>query len=486
MPNKLLILDNDSFMVKILTKLFSNLYEVASAPGGEEAIGIIKKGFSPGVIISSLVLRGMNGDDFLSRTLKVLPFTSRIILTSKTDTKELLEILTRSEAHLYINKPFNNLSLMQAVKLGFDRYNDKTRLAHKTPGDSATLQEAKERNYSTTKEILNLVSLQSQINENFYFNKHTNDVISVAKYLGEQLQLSDEQISNIVLCSMIHNHYLVGLPDALKLANPATMFAPEEVAAFFDHFKISLNNLKRVGILSKYLEMVALIFEHNDGSGMPFSATGPSIPKEIQVIAIVNMYFDMVYKLPLGKLHELKVTGKTIQSPAETVKRHKDAVTLMYKHIKWFDHDLLYKFNDMLKKRELKALRFNTKKLSLDYNVKLWGTPDFIGESKEEFQYKINHGRRTKVVQLNSNGEEISTHIRLFTYINLLESGQKLARDVKTLQGSVVMTKGTVLDQEHISKMARLLQERKIQETLDVIIEEKPVGKEDKESFPKN
>jgi len=115
MPKKILIIDDDPTLVKMLEVfLASHGYAVATAGDGEEGSAKVKSG-SPDLIILDVEMPKMNGYTFIFE-LKKIPGSRRvpiIVLTAKEGMAEIFKIEGVKE---YITKPFRPEVLLTNIK----------------------------------------------------------------------------------------------------------------------------------------------------------------------------------------------------------------------------------------------------------------------------------------------------------------------------------------------------------------------------------
>lgn len=123
---KILIVDDDSQIQKLLTKVLSvQKYETAVASDGFEA-GVKVTEFKPGLIILDLFMYWMDGFDVCKR-IKENPLSSQIKILAITDydTKENKDRILKAGADGYMVKPFVKDVFLQQVE---DLLNDKKSL----------------------------------------------------------------------------------------------------------------------------------------------------------------------------------------------------------------------------------------------------------------------------------------------------------------------------------------------------------------------
>jgi DNA-binding NarL/FixJ family response regulator len=102
-----LVIDDDTALLKMADELLSQQYAVSLAKSGQEAVGLLKKGFAPDIILLDIVMPFMNGYETFER-LRTIPEAQDIpvvFLTGLSEAEAELRGL-QSGAVDYITKPF--------------------------------------------------------------------------------------------------------------------------------------------------------------------------------------------------------------------------------------------------------------------------------------------------------------------------------------------------------------------------------------------
>jgi signal transduction histidine kinase len=109
-----LIVDDEASVRKVLSQVLKeDGYEVQEAHNGKAALQLFEEAPFP-LVISDIVMPGMNGIDLLQHIKEVAPDTQFIIITSHASMQTAIEAL-RSGAYDYLFKPFADLDLISAV-----------------------------------------------------------------------------------------------------------------------------------------------------------------------------------------------------------------------------------------------------------------------------------------------------------------------------------------------------------------------------------
>jgi response regulator RpfG family c-di-GMP phosphodiesterase len=116
----ILLVDDDNEILAILQKILKKAFDAKTALSGEEALEILEHGFMPNVIISDYNMPGINGGEFLKKSMEYVPEATRILLSEETENKVILPALSKCQAMMYIAKPFKNLDVFQYSMLALN------------------------------------------------------------------------------------------------------------------------------------------------------------------------------------------------------------------------------------------------------------------------------------------------------------------------------------------------------------------------------
>lgn len=463
----LVVVESNIVLAKLIEKLLGKLYNVHIYDSPEKAFYQLERELKPFCVISTYQFKKMKGDQFLRTVENINKDIVCILLTSVSSTKEIVEIIRSSHATFYIKKPFDNLNLLQTIRAASNIFElrIKNNLLSRVQSNfnekyhtlKDKLNNQNEESKSEFKSILRAISSLIIKAEKFHFRPHTSSVSAIAKALAKNLGFQEESINKLFYVSLIINHYKIGLPDRYKLYDPRYISNEAEKVVFTNHFKESLTNIINLPSLKEIGEYAGKIFESLDGKGFPAGLQGIDIPREVQILNIVNTYYHNVYTVLPDDLVILKSEGYLTQSLAETKKRHKDSITLLYKNLKCYEHDLFYAFQDMLKKHELPELSFQNKDLEITYDNHAYGSPSNDEEENRSIIEQIALRENSVIEVKDQNDELIETYIKKKVRSDDLKQGQLLLDDVKNDSGVKLFKKGTVLDQEQVEKLIKYI-----------------------------
>lgn len=112
---------------KQLTRQFSDIYELEFAESGEEGLEIIeeltKDGDSFAMIISDMIMPGMNGDEFLVQVHQRYPTPMKILLTGQAALDSAINTINNANLFSFIVKPWDEQDLLLTIEKGLQQYN---------------------------------------------------------------------------------------------------------------------------------------------------------------------------------------------------------------------------------------------------------------------------------------------------------------------------------------------------------------------------
>jgi CheY-like chemotaxis protein len=113
----ILVVEDDTELLKMLGRMLSELAEVELARDGIEAVEKLRTGINPDLVITDLMMPRMDGLT-LAKQLKQEPQTKRtpvIMLTAKNGARDVVAGINAG-ARSYITKPFKHEELMNKVR----------------------------------------------------------------------------------------------------------------------------------------------------------------------------------------------------------------------------------------------------------------------------------------------------------------------------------------------------------------------------------
>jgi DNA-binding response OmpR family regulator len=114
-PKKILIVDDDADIVRIVTAMLAGQgWQVLAAYSGEEALQLVRAE-RPDLILLDIMMPRMNGIEVLRETRRIVPGTRVVMITAYGDVGSYLESMDLGACE-YINKPFETAELLALIR----------------------------------------------------------------------------------------------------------------------------------------------------------------------------------------------------------------------------------------------------------------------------------------------------------------------------------------------------------------------------------
>jgi len=116
MPQRILVVEDDPDIQRLVTAVLAKEYEVQSAEDGLAALMAIEQGFKPDMVVVDIMMPRLDGLSFV-KALKGHPATAGIpvmFLTAKSAPRDVVEGINLG-ARYYLTKPFRVDDLVQKV-----------------------------------------------------------------------------------------------------------------------------------------------------------------------------------------------------------------------------------------------------------------------------------------------------------------------------------------------------------------------------------
>jgi HD-GYP domain-containing protein (c-di-GMP phosphodiesterase class II) len=124
----------------------------------------------------------------------------------------------------------------------------------------------------------------------------TRRVAGLAKAMGREMGLADEQLMVLELSTLLHDLGMLAVPESL-LAKPGPL-ASREYEAIRKHPQISKEMIEGIPFLEKAIPEVFHHHERFNGEGYPKGLAGTSIPLASRILAVVDAFEAMTRGRP--------------------------------------------------------------------------------------------------------------------------------------------------------------------------------------------
>lgn len=427
-PIRILYIDDDPDLIGIYTRFFEDSdYQLTTATSAEEGFDLAKS-ILPDLIISDVLLPGMNGVDLCRLVRKEDTLRDVIFMLVTGMEVESADIVDgfNAGADEYLMKPFSREELFARlpVLLRIKRMRDEVvslknsscsedgeteRLKRELEEARAFLAKEKDLLNNSLKQVSMmvderderskeiqrlenriendqkaLVRLLAQLIESKiqYHRGHSSNVADIASSVAEMMNLSGDEINDIRAAALIHELGKLSIPDDLSLKHPAE-YSEAEMDMMVLHPVKAWVLLKEFDGMERIAKIVRHIHERIDGKGLPDGLRKDRIPVGSRVIAVAGVFDNAAYR------------GGDINA--------EDVLETMEKEV---------------------------------------GT---------RFDARVMASLRRHVIRHDQQGQKKSIEVRLFE----VKPGMTLAAGLYTAKGTKLLPENTTLTQETINQIAR-------------------------------
>lgn len=310
-----LIVDDDRSVLDVLSAMLSviGFDNIIVAVKGIDGLKAFKE-FSPPIVLLDISLPDAMGLDLMDNIKKLYPPTQIIIVTGSTCNDFVVDALRRGACD-FITKPITLEILKHSVMQCLEKYKlveenkeYQHRLENLVTERTTSLAEANNKLEKANKGLSTILyktvealSKTMEIRDP-YTAGHQKRVTSLAVKIARKLGLSDKQVENIKLASMLHDIGKFYVPQEL-LVKPSKL-SDTELKLLKKHSVEGYNIISDIPFDAPIAKMVLHHHERMDGSGYPSGLKGEQISIEARIIGIADtaeaMSSHRPYRAALG------------------------------------------------------------------------------------------------------------------------------------------------------------------------------------------
>lgn len=313
---RILVVDDEEDIRNVLVEHLSDTHlECTGAPGAFDALNKLKK-YRFALVITDVLMPGMNGTELLRHIKKHDPDTEVIVVSGLMDLHTAVDSL-RLGAFDFITKPFDLRTIRPVVKRALEhrrlvlenRYYQQQlekKVLERTLELNDALREIEE-SYRVTLEAL-VASLDIREHET---QAHSQRVREYALTLAERLGLEGDELLQVGRGALLHDVGKIGVRDSILLkAGPLTTAEWEEMKK---HPRIGYDILRSINFLIPAAEIVLAHQERWDGKGYPNGLGGPDIPTGARIFAVADTLDAMTSNRPYRKAQSFQAATEEIR-----------------------------------------------------------------------------------------------------------------------------------------------------------------------------
>jgi cyclic di-GMP phosphodiesterase len=294
MSDRILVVDDEDLIREIVCSILEqDGLECHPVRSGDEALQVLRSDDGFSVVLSDVVMQGMDGLALLARIRQEHPDIPVVMVTAVHDISVALAAI-RNGAYDYLLKPFEREQLLAIVRRAMEnRRLKRENLEHQTKLESLVSARTEmlrhtladlERSYDITLEALgDALDLKDAETEG-----HSRRVTAFTIAIARAMELPQEQVRVIARGAFLHDVGKMAIPDAI-LRKPGRLTG-EEQAIMQQHALLGYQMLRRIPFLHEAAEIVYCHQERFDGSGYPRRLRGDQIPLGARIFAIADSF----------------------------------------------------------------------------------------------------------------------------------------------------------------------------------------------------
>ncbi len=338
-PRILLVDDNRSELMMLSDFLSGYDYHLKTTGSALEGLEIAKT-FLPDIIVSDVVMPDMDGFEFCRLIKNDTSYSGTIFILASGYAEEKGTLKgVDAGADDYLNKPFKKNEFTAKIKAflrirflqdDLARTNRKLNKALRILKEYKTELEAKNNALTQEKEMIQnslkqislmaserektnielerlnqlhqqnidgLISILSSFIESKrqYHRGHSKKVAEISSFLARELKLPDMTIHGIETAALLHELGKLSIPEELAMKNPEE-YTRQEKDFLSRHPGQGASILEQFSGFEDVAEIIKHLHENIDGTGIPDGLEGDDIPIGSRIIALANIFENLVYR----------------------------------------------------------------------------------------------------------------------------------------------------------------------------------------------
>lgn len=317
---KLLLVDDEPNILTSLNRLLRpEGYAIRTAGGGAQALELLAQDPAD-VIISDMRMPAMNGAEFLKKAREGWPDSIRLLLTGFSDTKTTISAVNEGGIHLYLNKPWDDTQLIQAVRGAVERkqlVDERNALLALTARQNEELtflneglEDAVRARTAELRQSTNFLELgNKKLKENFHaslcvfsnlielrqgnMGGHGRRVADLVRKIATRMGLREQDINDITVAGLLHDIGKIGWTDDMFQKPFNVEFTVDERQLAMKHPAIAARLLMELENMRNSARIIQHHHEHFNGGGYPDNLAGLDIPIGARILAVADDYDEL-------------------------------------------------------------------------------------------------------------------------------------------------------------------------------------------------
>ncbi len=278
----ILVIDDEPSIIFIICRfLEKHRYNTTSVTRAAEALDLVQTQTFD-LVTCDINMPGMNGLDFLNTLKRIDPGLASVVITGSSGVGMAVRAM-ESGALGFVTKPFSESELIESVETAIEQ----ARMIRET----TTMKLYTPMLESASMALLNALEAKDSDSQG-----HSQRVAENSQKLAYRLGLSQDEIVQVFMGGLFHDIGKIGISDAiLRKAGPLTLQEQQEM---IKHPQIGAKIIGTVEELIRASDIILHHHERYDGTGYPDGLQGEAIPIGSRIVAVADVYEDMISKRP--------------------------------------------------------------------------------------------------------------------------------------------------------------------------------------------
>ena len=302
---RVLVVDDEAAVCSLVGALLERSgYAATFASSAEEALNSLQEEPGYQLVLSDLLMPGIDGFSLLDQIGKDHPETPVVIMSAVQDIHVATHAFRRGAID-YLVKPFERGQLENVVARAVEhgilqkqnltyRRNLEQIASSRTERLRSTMQDL-ERSYDITLEAMgDALDLRDHETEG-----HSKRVTAYTLALAQAMGVDSEELKIIARGAFLHDVGKIATPDAILLK--AGKLDPVEMDIMKQHCERGYEIVRKIPFLKEASEIVHAHQERFDGEGYPRGLRGEEIPLGARIFAVADTLDAMTSDRPYRK-----------------------------------------------------------------------------------------------------------------------------------------------------------------------------------------
>jgi DNA-binding response OmpR family regulator len=303
-PNRVLFVDDEQRLLDGIRRSLRSKYTVITANSGADGLAELAKATTEGdqfaVIVSDMMMPGMNGAEFLTQARAAAPDATRMILSGQADLTSTIAAVNNADLFRFLTKPIEPDTLTSALDAGLRQY-------QLVMSERELLQSTLAGAVDVLVEVLALASPLA--------HRRTAKVKAVLQATAAQLGLLDDWRLNVA--AMLSQVGCIAVPGPiLERIDQGKMLSDDEEQMFLGHPELAGRLLARIPRLEEVAGWIAE--QVTDPRSMP-RGTQLEDPKAAYLAVVAFLAAFDIGRAPREITRDLEATGLYSQRVLDAV-----------------------------------------------------------------------------------------------------------------------------------------------------------------------